>query len=114
MHAITQVIAELCAEADRYAEDDALISGEKLCRRLAARLEALHREWQLQLLTLTEAADETGRSYSSLQKAVSDGRIPNTGTKGQPRIRRCDLMRVPRLDGPDLAGALLRDSAIEW
>jgi hypothetical protein len=56
---------------------------------LAAALEA-HR---LELLTLREAADESGYSYSSLEKSVRDGDIPNYGKKGRPRVRRGDLPR---------------------
>ena len=77
-------------------------------------LEETSRVWQTEPLTLEEAAQETGYSYSSLQKRVSDGEIPNIGTPGQPRVRRQDLPRkAPRqrfeLESgePDLAGAIL-------
>ena len=77
-------------------------------------LEETSRVWQTEPLTLEEAAQGTGYSYSSLQKRVSDGEIPNIGKPGAPRVQRQDLPRkTPRrrfeLESgePDLAGEIL-------
>jgi hypothetical protein len=59
----------------------------------AARFEARLREWELQALTLEEAAEESGFSYSALQKKLSTGELENAGVKGSPRVRRGDLPR---------------------
>lgn len=54
------------------------------------------REFQLEELTLEEAAAYSGLSYDALRKKVATGKIPNEGVKGRPRIRRGDLpMRPP-------------------
>ena len=77
-------------------------------------LEAALREQALEALTLNEASQESGYSYSALQKKVASGELPNMGNKNCPRVRRGDLPRkagqLPRgpSDGePDLAGTIL-------
>lgn len=44
-------------------------------------------------LTLQESVEESGYSYSTLQRKVASGEIPNAGTKGAPRIKRKHLPR---------------------
>lgn len=73
------------------------------------------RLWQTEPLTLQEASEASGFSYSALQKMVSSGELLNVGGKGSPRVQRGDLPKKatrprPKLesDGPDLAGELLR------
>jgi hypothetical protein len=63
-------------------------------------------------ITLEEAANESGYSYSALQKMVSAGRVSNAGTSRRPLIYRRDLPRKPvRAPGPssepDLASLVL-------
>ena len=80
----------------------------------AVQLTDAIRAWQDELLTLEQAVEETGYSYSSLQQKVAAGDIPNVGSKGRPRVRRYDLPRktpTPALlldsGEPDLAGEVL-------
>lgn len=68
--------------AESYAED----------------LEDRLREWRLELLTLEEAARETGLAYDTVQRKVGS-EIPNCGEKGSPRVRRADLH--PWLTAPE-------------
>ena len=56
-------------------------------------------EWHTEELTLRQAAEESGFSYSRLQQMKS----LNVGSTGSPRIRRCDLPRKARRSGPQLA-----------
>jgi len=77
-------------------------------------LEETWRIWQEEPLTLEEAAGVSGYSYSSLEKRVRSGRIPNVGKLGAPRVRRQDLPRKTptrpfKLESgePDLAGEIL-------
>ena len=79
----------------------------------ADELEVALREDSLEALTLNEASQESGYSYSALQKKVASGELPNVGNKNCPRVRRGDLPRkagrLPRgpSDGePDLAGKI--------
>ena len=66
--------------------------------------------WYVEELSLTEAAEESGLSYSRLQQMKGI----NVGTSGSPRIRRCDLPFKPGRSGlqlanglPDVAGEIL-------
>jgi hypothetical protein len=61
----------------------------------AAELEAWTRERELEALTLDRAAEETGFSYSALEKMVRAGKVANVGRKGAPRVRRGDLPSKP-------------------
>ncbi len=56
-------------------------------------------EWHTEELTLRQASEESGFSYSHLQQS-KDIKL---GTSGSPRIRRCDLPYKPRRSGPQLA-----------
>ncbi len=66
--------------------------------------------WHTEALTLRQAEQESGFSYSHLQQMKDI----NTGTIGTPRIRRCDLPYKSRRSGlkltsgqPDLADEIL-------
>ena len=55
--------------------------------------------WHTEELTLRQAAEESGFSYSRLQQMKS----LNVGASGARRIRRCDLPYKSRRSGPRLA-----------
>ena len=55
--------------------------------------------WHTEELTLRQASEESGFSYSRLQQMKDI----NIGTCGTPRIRRCDLPYKSRRSGPRLA-----------
>ena len=59
----------------------------------AAELLEAMREANDQQLTLSEAASESGYSVRRLRELIAEGRIPNAGRKGAPRIRRADVPR---------------------
>jgi hypothetical protein len=44
-----------------------------------------------ELLSLQRAAQESGYSVDHLCRLLREGRIPNSGRKAKPLIRRCDL-----------------------
>ena len=70
------------------------------------------------ILTLVEAAEESGYHPDHIGRLIAQKRIKNVGRKGAPRIRRADLPRKPKPaelpprcengDGPDIAGEVLR------
>ena len=73
----------------------------------AAQLEAMLRERGKTTLSLTDAARESGYSADHLGRLVRDGRIPNAGRPGAPRIA---LSHLPRKTNPRMAEkALLRE-----
>ncbi len=73
----------------------------------AADLETYERERELEAITLTQAAAESGYSYSALQKMVGQGIIPNAGKPHSPRLRRGDLPKKPGALRGDLADRIL-------
>ncbi len=86
--------------------------GESLAVSLescAAELEVWAKEWALERLTLSQAAEESGFGYSTLQHLVAEKRLRNVGSKHAPRIRRGDLPRkaATAAGGPDLADRVL-------
>jgi hypothetical protein len=57
----------------------------------AAELETAVREWLLETLTIEQAAEESGYSYSAIQKQIASGVLENAGAKGRPLVRRSEL-----------------------
>ena len=74
----------------------------------AEELEESLREESEELLNLQEAASVSGYSADHLGRLVRDGKIPNAGRSGAPRIRRGDLpIRYPEaLRTPDIPSTL--------
>jgi hypothetical protein len=77
--------------------------GDPACARLwelaATELEAALAAHGQEALSLTEAAKLSGLTADHLGQLVKQGRIPNAGRDGAPRIRRGDLP-VKRVGGP--------------
>ncbi len=72
--------------------------------RCADDLEATLVERDETTLPLVEAARESGYSADHLGRLVRDGRIPNAGRPGAPRIARIHLPRkAPETAAPPLA-----------
>ena len=71
--------------------------------RCAADLEATLRELDETTLSLTQAARESGYSADHLGRLVRDGKIPNAGRPGAPRIARRHLPRKTGAGKPRLA-----------
>jgi excisionase family DNA binding protein len=92
---LDQLATQWREEAARYAGDGVPASAA-LLRRVAGEIEAAERAWTTEPLTLQQAAEELGVSYSTMHRWVRAGRIPNAGRKGAPRVRRCDLRRPGR------------------
>ncbi len=66
----------------------------------ADELQEQVREWKLEVLTLEQAAAETGVTADTVGRRISRGEIPNAGRKNRPGVRRCDLFGA--LDRPVL------------
>lgn len=93
----------LAALAARWREDAEQLQrryeDERVARifeRHAGELEQAIRERDEQLLSLHEAARDSGLSYDHLRHQVAAGVIPNAGRPHAPRIRRCDLPGRPQ------------------
>ena len=68
-------------------------SVETLPATWRTQAKALRRYRDETTLSLTEAARESGYSTDHLGRLVRDGKIPNTGRPGAPRIARSHLPR---------------------
>ena len=90
-----------------------------MVRSFATDLEQRLREWELEELTLEQAATELGLKYDTVQRRVACGELPNAGRKGAPRVLRCDLYgggsSAPHLvtesGEPDIASEVLASRA---
>ena len=65
----------------------------------SAELEAAGRSYEMESLTLREAASECGYTRDHLARLIREGKIPNVGEPKAPRIRRGDLPRKTSRDG---------------
>ncbi len=63
----------------------------------SAELEAALRGTEEELLDLQEAARESGYSSDHLGRLVRYGKIPNSGRRNAPKIKRSDLPRRPEV-----------------
>lgn len=73
----------------------------QVCRDHADALAAALRDTGDELLTLAQAARESGYHADRLRHLIADGTLANAGRKGAPRIRRADLPRKPTSRGAD-------------
>ncbi len=71
--------------------------------RCATELEATLQELDETTLSLTQAARESGYSADHLGRLVREGKIPNAGRSGAPRIARRHLPRKTGAGKPRLA-----------
>jgi len=76
--------------------------------RCADELEATLRERDETTLTLTDAARESGYTREHLGRLVRDGKIPNAGRPGAPRIARRHLPRKHQDQGSPSGPRLAR------
>ena len=67
----------------------------ELFRLHARELEEAVQDNQLEVLTIAEAAATSGFSADHIRHQVAEGKIPNVGRKGSPRVRRGDLAVKP-------------------
>jgi hypothetical protein len=63
--------------------------------RAADELEAALRQQEVEELSLSAAARESGYTRDHLSRLIREGKIPNAGRRNAPRIRRADLPRKP-------------------
>lgn len=80
------------AEAERLRRRG-LKTPSRLVASLARELEERAQEWLDTELTMAEAVEISGLSYSTLQQRLKAGELPNLGETGRPRVRRGDLPR---------------------
>ena len=67
------------------------VDGALLVRELVTSLRTIRNASLDQLLTITQAARETGYSARQIRRWLKDGKIPNLGTDTAPRVGRGDV-----------------------
>lgn len=99
-------LERIAAQAEEYTSDPGAVKAYRKAAELARQAWA---EWQDGILSLNEAARESGYSAEHLQRLVANGDIPNAGQKGKPRVRRGDLPKkaVAGNRGPSVSSSTL-------
>ena len=104
-----------CAQLDRLRQLDAHVRGASLCEEILADFRAVQAAAVEELLSLRQAAQESGYSADHLSRLVREGKLPDrrlAGSRGRILLRRADLPRkpaqhhVPAADVHDLASRL--------
>jgi hypothetical protein len=80
---------------DELQKLHAAVDGAAICEEVLADLDALQRLAGETMLKLSDAAAVSGYSRDHLARLLREGKLPNTGRKGAPRIRITDLPRRP-------------------
>ena len=76
---------------DEFAAVDASVNAAKLLDSVLADVNAVFAAEADELLTMREAAKQSGYSSDHLARLVRSGVIQNAGRPNAPRIRRADL-----------------------
>jgi hypothetical protein len=79
-----------------------LLDGAALVRSVVTSIRNIRRASLGELLTVAQAATETGYSTRQIRRWLRDRKVPNLGTETAPRVRRGDVMshRKPALPRP--------------
>jgi predicted DNA-binding transcriptional regulator AlpA len=97
MNALRNTLIEIRSKAAELRDS---FGDEPRARALewaASQMERAIREDGDERLTLAEAALRSGYSRDHIARLIRDGRLPNAGRSGSPRIRAGDLpVRPPR------------------
>ena len=114
-------ISELSDEWRALAEQQRRLGAEPQARTLEYCADAL---WSVlranddELLSLQQAADESGYTVDHLGRLIRERKVPNAGRKARPLIRRSDLPAKPNWkartgtggsDSDYILGGLFRD-----
>lgn len=85
------LLANWRARREEFARFGAIVDGATLCDELLAELDCALQERDSAVLTLCEAAALSGYTADHLGRLIRQGRIPNGGRRGAPRIRVRDI-----------------------
>ena len=92
---LDELIARWIRRGIAYRDVSARVDGGSLCDQFARDLRALDMQDRGQLLTLHEAARESGYTEQHLRRLIHTGALPFIGAGRNRRIRARDLPRKP-------------------
>ncbi len=95
---MAEILTWLRERSEEFKRFNVHVDGARFTSELLTMLEtALVAEAET-LLTLSQAAARSGMSEEHLGRLLRQGRIPNAGRRGRPRLRVSDLPRkAPRI-----------------
>lgn len=115
METLTTLVQKWIDEASYLRDRYGLETAARICEAHVNELKAAVVASQGELLTVSQAARESGYSEQHLRALIAEGRVVNAGQKGRPRLRRGDLPHkvTPHPVGPPRAlhGGEHRESA---
>ena len=91
----TEFVAKWTTEADAMERRGVMVNGAGLLAELLADFTAVQASHYEAVLSLPDAASRSGYSVEHLGRLIREGRLPNAGRRGAPRIRAADLPRKP-------------------
>ena len=91
----------------------ALVNGAALLTDVLNDFDAVIRGQADELLTLAEAARESGYSADHLRLLIRQAKIPNAGRHHAPRVRRRDIPRKPGREAAAGNGRYLPSASAE-
>lgn len=96
------LVSKWTAKREDWSRFKAQVDGVAVCDELLEDIAAVIATSQNTVLTLRKAAEVSGYSEDHLGRQVLQGKIPNAGRKGSPRIKAGDLPRRIVRNGPRL------------
>ena len=90
-----EFLAKWATEADAMQRRGVMVNGAGLLSEVLADFKALMSGQSEAVMSLPEAAARSGYSVEHLGRLVRQGRVPNAGRKGAPRVKAADLPRKP-------------------
>ena len=87
--------AKWSSEAKAMHHLGAMVNGSALLTDVLCDFDAVICSYADELLTLAQAAGESGYSIDHLGRLVRTGKLANHGQVGSPRVRRSELPKKP-------------------
>jgi len=84
------------ARRDEFNLSGALVDGAKIVTQFLTDLGTVEEAENAIVLTLKQAAAQSGYSVDHLARMVRSGLLPNAGRRNAPRIRAADLPYRPK------------------
>lgn len=91
----SEFVTKWTAEAEAMQRRGVLVNGAAVLAEVLTDFKAVQASAAEARLRLSEAASRSGYSVEHLGRLIRQGRLPNAGRWGAPRIRAADLPRKP-------------------